>query len=75
MSDKVDDLKNDATKKADDVRDDGEKAFDNVRRDAGRTTDGHRDRGGDTRAKADDALSGARDLFNKLKQRLTGGNR
>jgi hypothetical protein len=75
MSDKMNDLKNDATAKTDDVRDEGAKAFDNTRRDAGSKTDDHRDRGGDARAKGNDALESAKGMFNKLKQRVSGGNR
>jgi hypothetical protein len=65
----------DATAKTDDVRDEGEKSFDNARRDAGNKTDDHRDKGGDARDKGNDPLAIAKDMFNKLKQRVSGGNR
>ncbi len=74
MSDKANDLKNDATAKTDDVRDEGEKAFDNARRDAGNKTDDHRNKGGDARDKGNDPLAIAKDMFNKLKQRVSGGS-
>jgi hypothetical protein len=74
MSDKANDLKNDATAKTDDVRDEGEKAFDNTRRDAGKKTDDRRDKGGNARDKGNDALASAKGMFNKLKQRVSGGS-
>ncbi len=73
MSDKANVLKNDATTEADEVRNAGNATHGGARQNAANKAVGHRDRSGEARAKADDALAGARGMFNKFKQRVSGG--
>lgn len=73
MSGKTNDLKSDGASKADDARDAGTATHGGARQNAANKAVGHRDRSGEARAKADDALAGARGMFNKFKQRVSGG--
>lgn len=74
MSDKVNDLKNGASDKADDAHKTGKTAVKDARRDGSNKTDNHRGRSGDARDKGNDALASAKGMFNKLKQRVSGGS-
>lgn len=69
MSDKTNDTRTDAER----ARDEGMAALDKAQEKATSNASSTQSRGNDAGAKASDALSGAKELFNKLKARITGG--